>query len=38
MAFAATTPDEGFRFLLSRAMTGEEKRNPQDELVIAFFD
>ena len=29
---------EGFRFLLSRAMTGEKKRNPQDELVIAFFD
>ena len=27
---------EGFRFLLSRAMTGEKKRDPQDELVIAF--
>ena len=27
-----------FRFLLSRAMTGEKKRNPQDELVTAFFD
>ena len=36
--FAATPPVEGFRFLLSRAMTGEKKRNPQDELVIAFFD
>ena len=34
---AATPPVEGFRFLLSRAMTGE-KKNPQDELVIAFFD
>ena len=31
-------PVEGFRFLLSRAMTGEKKRNPQDELVMAFFD
>ena len=38
MTFAATPPVEGFRFLLSRAMTGEKKRNPQDELVIAFFD
>ena len=34
--FAATPPVE--RFLLSRAMTGEKKRNPQDELVLAFFD
>ena len=38
MKFAATPPVEGFRFLLSSAMTGEKKRNPQDELVIAFFD
>ena len=38
MTLAATPPFEGFRFLLSRAMTGEKKRNPQDELVIAFFD
>ena len=29
---------EGFRFILSKAMTGEKKRNPQDELVAAFFD
>ena len=35
MTFAATPPVEGFRFLLSRAMTGEKKRDPQDELVIA---
>ena len=38
MTFAATPPVEGFRFLLSRAMSGEKKRNPQDELIIAFFD
>ena len=38
MTFAATPPVEGFRFLLSTAMTGEKKRNPQDELVTAFFD
>ena len=38
MTFAATPPVEGFRFLLTRAMTGEKKRNPQHELVIAFFD
>ena len=38
MTCAATPPVEGFRFLVSRAMTGEKKRNPQDELVIAFFD
>ena len=38
VTFAATPLVEGFRFLLSRAMTGEKKRNPQDELVIAFFD
>ena len=38
MTFAATPPVEGFRFLLlSRAMTGEKKKNPQDELVIAFL-
>ena len=37
MTFASTPPVEGFRFLLSRAMTGEKKRDPQDELVIAFF-
>ena len=38
MTFAATPLVDGFRFLLSRAMTGEKKKNPQDELVIAFFD
>ena len=38
MTFAATPPVEGFRFLLARAMTGEKKRNPQDELVVASFD
>ena len=38
MTFAATPPVEGFRVLLSKAMTGGKKRNPQDELVIAFFD
>ena len=38
MTFAAIPPVEGFRFRLSTAMTGEKKRNPQDELVIAFFD
>ena len=38
MTFAATPPVEGFRFLLSRAMTGEKKRTPQVELVIPFFD
>ena len=38
MTFAAASHVEGFRFLLSRAMTGEKKRNPQDELVVAFFD
>ena len=30
ITFAATQPVEGFRFLLSRAMTGKKKRNPQD--------
>ena len=38
MTFAATPPVEGFRFPLSRAMTGENKQNAQNELVIAFFD
>ena len=38
MTFAATPLVEGFQFLLSRAMTGEKKRDPQDELVTAFFD
>ena len=38
MTFAATPLVEGFRLLLSRAMTGEKKRNPQDELVEALFD
>ena len=38
MTFAATPLVEGFRFLLSRAMTGEKNRNPQDELVMAVFD
>ena len=38
MTFVATPPVEGFRFLLSRAVTGEKKENAQDELVIAFFD
>ena len=28
MTFAATPPVEGFRFLLSRAMTGEKKEEP----------
>ena len=35
MTFAATPPVDRFRFLLSRAMTGEKKRV---ELVMAFFD
>ena len=34
MTFAAAPP----RFLLSRAMTGEQKKNLQDEFVISFFD
>ena len=38
MTFAAIPLVEGFRFRLSTAMTGEKKRNPQDELVIAIFD
>ena len=38
MTFAATPPVEGFRFLLSMAMTGEQEKNSQDELVIAFFE
>ena len=38
VTLAATPPVEGFRFLLSRAMIGDKKDNPQDELVIAFFD
>ena len=38
VTFAVTPPVEGFRFLLSRALTGEKKKNPQDELVKAFFD
>ena len=38
MTFAATPPVEGVRFLLSRAVTGEKKRNSQDELVMAFLD
>ena len=38
VTFAVTPPVEGFRFLLSRAMTGEKKRDPTGELVIAFFD
>ena len=38
MTFAATPLVEGFRFLLSRAMTGEKMKNAQDELLIAFFD
>ena len=37
MTFAATPPVEGSRFLLSRAMTGEKKRNPQDELVYSIL-
>ena len=36
MTLAATPLLEGFRFLLSRAMTGKKRRNPQDELVIFF--
>ena len=38
VTFAATPPVERFRFFLSKAMTGEKKRKPQDELVRAFFD
>ena len=38
MTLAATPLVEGFRLLLSMAMTCEKKRDPQDELVIAFFD
>ena len=34
MTCAATPPVEGFRFLLSRAMTGERRK----EMVIGFFD
>ena len=37
MTFAATPPVEGFRFLLSSAMTGEKNRSVQDEVVIGFF-
>ena len=37
MTFAATPPVEGFPFLHFRTMTGEKTKNPQDELVIAFF-
>ena len=36
--FGATPLVGSFRFLLSRAMTGERKRNAQDELVTAFVD
>ena len=32
--FAATQLVEGFRFLDSKGITGEKKRDPQDELVI----
>ena len=38
MTYAATPSVEEFRFLLSWAMTGEKKRDPQDEFVIALFD
>ena len=38
MAFAVTPLVEGFRFLLSRAMTGEKKQSAQTELVMGFFD
>ena len=38
MTFAATPLVERLRFLLSRAMAGEKKKNAQDELVVAFFD
>ena len=38
MTFAATPLVEGFRFLLSRAMTGEKKKNAQEEMVIGLFD
>ena len=38
MTFASTPLVEGYRLLPSRAMASEKKRNPQDELVIAFFD
>ena len=36
MTFAATPHVEGFRFLLSRVMTGEKKMNPQDDLESTF--
>ena len=38
VAFAVTPLVEGFRFLLSRAMSGEKKQNARKELVIGFFD
>ena len=38
VTFAATPPVEGFRFLLSKAMTGEKKKSAQEEMVIGFFD
>ena len=38
MTFAATPLVEGFRFLLSRAMTSEKKKSAQEENVIGFFD
>ena len=38
MTLAATPLVEGFRFLLSRATTGEKKKNAETELVMAFID
>ena len=38
VTFAATPPVEAFWFLQTKAMTGEKKKNAQDELVTAFFD
>ena len=38
MTFAATPLVEGFRLLLSRAMTSEKKESAQEEKVIGFFD
>ena len=36
--FAATQPYEAFRLQLSAAMTGPKVDNPDDDLVLTFFD
>ena len=36
--FAATPPYEAFRLQLSAAMTGPKADNPDDDLVLTFFD